>query len=248
MTDWFRSWNGAPSDPKWGVVAEACGCKSVEVSGLVWALLDYASQNEDRGSIKGFPVRVFAHTSGLNAELINFILAELSADDIAVLADGRFKSWEKRQPKREDRSTERVKEHRKRNETQRNAPEQSRTEQNNTNVFVGLTDEWNAMAAGNGLASVSRLSDKRKTALGARVKDYGEDKIRSAIRSIPQYPFLLGDSKDGWKADFDFLLRPDSIMKIDEGKYAKADIRQSGRQPPASSEDQLEELRRRYGT
>src|SRR3546814_10193075 len=133
VTDWFRSWAGAPSDAKWGVVAAEVGCKPIEVAGLVWALLDYASQHEERGSIKGFPVRVFAHTSGLNADLIKLILAELSADDIGVLSGDRFKSWEKRQPKREDSSAERAKDWRERKRTQRNAPETDTEEEKNKN-------------------------------------------------------------------------------------------------------------------
>jgi hypothetical protein len=244
MTDWFRSWNGAPNDPKWGAIAEAVGCKPIEVSGLVWALLDYASQQEDRGSIKGFPARVFAHSSGLNKDLVSAILAELSADDIGVIVDDRFKAWEKRQPKREDSSTERVRAHRKRNETHGNAPEQSRTDKN---IYVEISAKWNAVAEANGLAQITRLSEKRKTALQARLHDYTPEQITEAIDKIPLSPFLLGDSRDGWKADFDFLLRPDSVLKIIEGKY---DRNGKSRDGPVVQDfaAKAAELERRYAT
>lgn len=113
-------------DAKWGVVAAAAGCKPAEVAALVWSLLDFASQATPRGSIAGFNLRVYAFASGTAADVATRIIAELGASDIGVLDGQAFSNWAKRQPRREDDSTERVRKHRngkQRDVTQRNAPD-----------------------------------------------------------------------------------------------------------------------------
>lgn len=126
MSGWWRSWHGAPTDAKWGVVAAAVGCKAAEVAALVWALLDHASQANPRGSIAGFNLRVYAFASGTAVEVARLILDELHAEDIGVLEGEAFSNWVKRQPRREDDSSERVRRHRngaKRDVTHGNAPD-----------------------------------------------------------------------------------------------------------------------------
>jgi hypothetical protein len=126
MSGWWRSWHGAPLDPKWGVVAAAVGCKPAEVAALVWALLDFASQASPRGSIAGFNLRVYAYASGTPADVAQRIIFELGEQDLGVIDGEAFSNWIKRQPKREDDSVERVRRHRngtKRDVTQRNAPD-----------------------------------------------------------------------------------------------------------------------------
>lgn len=40
--DWFRSHHGAPTDPKWQVIARRAKVTPAEVVALFWLLLDYA--------------------------------------------------------------------------------------------------------------------------------------------------------------------------------------------------------------
>lgn len=70
------------------------------------------------------------------------------------------------------------------------------------------------------LAKVVKLSEKRKTAIKARLDDYSIEQIKKAFEMAEQTPGLKGDNDRGWKADFDWLMRPDSIARILEGKYA----------------------------
>ena len=49
---------------------------------------------------------------------------------------------------------------------------------------------------------------------------------RTFVRGWRQYfldardkPFLLGQNDRGWRGDFDFLLREDVVLKMQEGKY-----------------------------
>jgi hypothetical protein len=122
--DWFRSWHGAPTDSKWLLIAKRAGVAPGMVSAVVWALFDHASQNEHRGNVDNFDIETYAVFSGFDEANIAAIINALNEKGLIV--SGTLTAWEKRQPKREDSSTERVREHRnamKHNETQRNARE-----------------------------------------------------------------------------------------------------------------------------
>src|SRR5215467_8849497 len=110
MIDWFRSWHGAPTDPKWLVVGRRASVSPGIVSAIVWALFDHASQAVDRGSVAGFDFETYAAFSGFDEKQVRSVYAALEAKEI--ITSGRIKQWEKRQPKREDVSTERVRSHR----------------------------------------------------------------------------------------------------------------------------------------
>lgn len=140
--------------------------------------------------------------------------------------------WEQRQYK-SDTSTDRVKRFRERSKTVTVTPPETDTESDTeskreTNVSRQsdaranceiVVSRWNAMASAHKLSKCEKLSDKRAKACHARLRDDGLDAICQAIEKIPQSSFLLGLSGDWNGANFDFLLRPDSITKILEGKY-----------------------------
>jgi len=94
-----------------------------------WALLDYASQNSDRGSVAGFDCEFAATFFGWPEETIERVIGAMR--DKGLLTGDHITNWEKRQPQREDNSTDRVRNFRqrrrggetevKRSETQRNA-------------------------------------------------------------------------------------------------------------------------------
>lgn len=86
--------------------------------------------------------------------------------------------------------------------------------------YQAIVAEWNAVAAACGLPSVKELTDKRKAALKARWTHHPwRDGYRQALEKIPDSPFLRGENGRGWRADFDFFVRTDSVTKILEGKY-----------------------------
>lgn len=93
--DWFRSHHGAPSDPKWLVIARKAKVAPVVVVSTFWMLLDYASQHQDRGTVTGFDVEVAAAFLGVEDEEVAAVLAVM--EERGMIADGRLKSWEKRQ-------------------------------------------------------------------------------------------------------------------------------------------------------
>jgi hypothetical protein len=91
------------------------------VVAVLWALLDRASQAEERGDIRGFDAEGVAYFFGWDPEQVESIVAAL--EEKGVIANGRFSRWEKYQPKREDGAAERAKEWRERRRTQANAGE-----------------------------------------------------------------------------------------------------------------------------
>lgn len=70
------------------------------------------------------------------------------------------------------------------------------------------------------LQKPQKLTPKRKHAILKAKKDIEEfggwEKFFSCIASSR---FLNGQNKHGWKADFDWILKPDNMVKIMEGNY-----------------------------
>lgn len=92
---------------------------------------------------------------------------------------------------------------------------------------------WNSMADRHGLPLARVISEKRKAALRARVREAGVAAVIEAINRVPQAPFLLGNNDRSWKADLDFLLQSKSFARVLEGFYATLRTR--------TTQDQLQE-------
>jgi hypothetical protein len=125
MTDWFRTWHGAPSDPKWRMIAKKASVRAGDVWAVVSYLFDRASQAEDRGSVAGYDAELIAEIFGYEADDVTRIIHELEAKN--VIMGGRLTAWDKYQPKREDGSQERAKAWRDR---KKDEEERSRTQPN----------------------------------------------------------------------------------------------------------------------
>ncbi len=77
---------------------------------------------------------------------------------------------------------------------------------------------WNSFQR---LPKVVSLSATRQRIVNARLKDkYFRTHYQEAIVQIQQSPFLMGQNKSGWVANFDWFIQPDSVSKIMEGRYA----------------------------
>lgn len=101
MADWFRWWHGTVTDNKFLWVCRRAGQRRGDV-GMVWcALLEHASQAEDRGSIAGFDAEsmdcALDVEDGSTQKIIDAFMAKGMID-----SDGRLTGWDRRQPKRED--------------------------------------------------------------------------------------------------------------------------------------------------
>ena len=70
------------------------------------------------------------------------------------------------------------------------------------------------------LPSIKKINDKRKIALNKFAKEFTEDEIKQIFNLANSSKFLTGQNDRGWKADFDFILKPDKATAILEGKYS----------------------------
>jgi hypothetical protein len=115
---WFRSWHGAPTDYKYGIIAKMAKVPVGMVISTMWALLDAGSQCKDRGSLNDFDARLFAAFADYEYDHVCAVLEAMNG--IKLIVDGRLANWDKRQPGREDRSADRMRALRERRE---NAPQ-----------------------------------------------------------------------------------------------------------------------------
>jgi len=86
-----------------------------------------------------------------------------------------------------------------------------------------IVEDWNALATSCGLPIVRKLTPARIKAVRTRLRQYPEiEDWRRAFAHIRGSPFLLGENKTGWRADFDFLLQAKSFTKLTEEAYGTA--------------------------
>ena len=69
------------------------------------------------------------------------------------------------------------------------------------------------------LSQIRMLSDKRKKAIKAFLKQLEFRDFEMACKKANESNFLTGRNDRGWKADFDFIIRVDKALSIIEGKY-----------------------------
>lgn len=79
---------------------------------------------------------------------------------------------------------------------------------------------FNAVADDLKLPKVQRLTEPRKAALRKRLRECGGiEGWDFAMTKIRGSPFLRGENRQRWKADFDFVLQQKSFTKLMEGGY-----------------------------
>ena len=83
--------------------------------------------------------------------------------------------------------------------------------------YEAIKDFWNATMKGKNIPAISKLTDARKIAIKARLKDYTLDEIHNAIIKVSQSDFCNGST--GWVANFDFVFTASKLIKIIEGAY-----------------------------
>ena len=69
------------------------------------------------------------------------------------------------------------------------------------------------------LRPVKTLTDKRREAVSARLREHGREAVFDVIRAAGRSSFLAGQNTRGWTADFDWIFRPENFVKVSEGKY-----------------------------
>lgn len=81
-------------------------------------------------------------------------------------------------------------------------------------------DAYNETAGLVGIPQCQRLTEKRRKALKARLRDAGGiEGWGAALGKLSESSFCRGKNDRGWTADFDFLLQESSFTRLMEGYY-----------------------------
>lgn len=79
-----------------------------------------------------------------------------------------------------------------------------------------LKNEWNKYS---GLPTFIRLTTKRLQSLRTRMKDsFFSENWKEALAFMGTTPFYYGENDRGWRANVDYFLRPDTVIKLMERK------------------------------
>jgi hypothetical protein len=107
------------------------------------------------------------------------------------------------------------------NTTLHNTTEQNRTGESSGDDMPSAADlfaTWNNFRGD--LPKAQKLTNVRKQSAKARLKENPNlEYWREVIKKLATAPFTSGQNDRGWRADFDFLLKPDTHIKVSEGKY-----------------------------
>lgn len=81
-----------------------------------------------------------------------------------------------------------------------------------------LMDAWNAGVSG-GIPKCREFTDGRRKKAVTRLADAPLEEWQTVIARINSSRFCAGGNERGWVATFDWLLQPDTRVKVLEGKY-----------------------------
>ncbi len=104
--EWFRWYHNTTSDPKFTVISRKSKRPKSEVIAVWVAILEFASEDDDRGSIDGIDIEIVAASLDIDEEAVQAIIDAMAGK--GMIRDGKISAWDRRQTKREDDSKERV--------------------------------------------------------------------------------------------------------------------------------------------
>lgn len=88
---------------------------------------------------------------------------------------------------------------------------------------------------------VKSLSKERKGLLNARFKEFGLDGIKEAFVKAEKSDFLKGKI-NGFKANFDWIIKPSNMCKVIEGNYDNRNVPEPEPQKPTEYVDVLKSM------
>jgi len=121
-TPWLRLWVDMPNDPKWRTIARSSKQTISSVLAVYLHILVIGSNATERGRTHGLCSEDIGGALDLETDQVDSILCAMQGK---VLDDDYITGWEKRQPIREDGSSERGKAHREAKKLASNATERT---------------------------------------------------------------------------------------------------------------------------
>lgn len=105
--------------------------------------------------------------------------------------------------------------------------------------FGGLLEFFNTKMKGKAIPTISRMTEKRKKAINARIAEYGKESVQKVIDNAANSTFLNGGGDNGFVASFDWLFKPNNFPKVLEGNYANKSRKQTYNGSGATTEQRL---------
>ena len=92
-----------------------------------------------------------------------------------------------------------------------------------------------------------RMTASRRKTLLIRLKDeWWSENWQAAIEKGSRSDFLTGKNDRGWKIDFEFFLKPETVTKILEGKYSPAEQKKKPRLPDYTTPEGMAQLKKDF--
>ena len=82
--------------------------------------------------------------------------------------------------------------------------------------FDNILAYWNKASL---LKEITAITEKRKSHINARYKEYGLEAIFAVIKNCGLSSFMRGNNNRGWQATFDWVFLPNNFVKVLEGNY-----------------------------
>ena len=102
-----------------------------------------------------------------------------------------------------------------------------------SDLIQSIVDEYNMICVS--FPRVTKLSDSRKKAIKARLKQYTRDDFTTMFEKAEASNFLKGGNNRNWCADFDWMIKDANMAKILDGNYDKDKPSVSGGKASGSS-------------
>ena len=83
--------------------------------------------------------------------------------------------------------------------------------------YQSIVDDYNRTCTA--LPKCVKLTENRKKAIEARLKDFGEEDLHQVFCKAQASHFLTGKNDRNWNATLDWLLNPQNAAKVLEGNY-----------------------------
>lgn len=83
--------------------------------------------------------------------------------------------------------------------------------------YQGVVDAFNETCVS--LSRVKSLSEAKRKAIRARLRQYSMDDLRTAFSKVEASPFLKGQNDRNWVATFDWVMKDTNLAKILDGNY-----------------------------
>ena len=233
---WIKIHQSLPTKPEVFTLSQTLLLSRQAIIGHLVELWLWLDQVTEDGRIKGNLEMIDDLTSkGFGSALIDINWLNIEkGDPLDILEFINFERHNGTSAKKRSLNCRKVQRHRARKVTEqekekedllpekvtKELPEKRREDKNkedNKILYQDIVAIWNNLNS----PKVERITSKRKIAIRALLKEFNKEDFIKVCDKVPGIRYLQGDNEHGWRATFDYILRPDKFIKILEGGWDK---------------------------